>query len=113
MEGKEFKVLVADDSAFARKVVTSHLAGSEFVVVGEATTGDEAVDLYRSLQPDMVMLDIIMPDKTGAEAIAEISSEHEGVKAVMLSSLGTEEMVTQCLDAGATTFPGRESSGES
>lgn len=100
----EYRVLVADDSAFARRIVKSALENSEFKVVGEAKTDKEAVSLFGSLAPDVMLLDVIMPEVGGLAALREIMSLNPQANVVMLSSLGTEQAVTECLTTGARTF---------
>lgn len=99
-----YRVLVVDDSAFVRKIVTGHFEETEFEVVAEAENGAEAITQFDSCKPDLVLLDIIMPDKTGEEALAEIMQRDPTAAVMMLSSLGTEEMVTQCMENGARSF---------
>lgn len=101
---EQYTVLVADDSAFVRKVVSSHLTGSEFSVVAEAGNGEEALQLFRIHNPDVVLLDVIMPDKTGPEALEAMATEKPGVNVLVLSSMGSEEVVNGCLAAGAKGF---------
>lgn len=100
----QYSVLIADDSAFVRKVVGSHLTGTEFSVVAEAGTGQEAIELFRTHNPDICLLDVIMPDKTGPEALETMVSEKPAVKILVLSSMGSEEVVNGCLAAGAKGF---------
>lgn len=100
----EYKVLIADDSAFARRLVKSALENSEFKVVGEAKTDKEAVSMFGSLCPDIVLLDVIMPEIGGPAALRGIMGVNPGAKVIMLSSLGTEQAVMECLTAGARTF---------
>lgn len=100
----EYTVLIADDSAFVRKVVSSHLSGTEFSVIAEAGNGEEALQLFRTHNPDVVLLDVIMPDKTGPEALETMVAENPAVKVLVLSSMGSEEVVNGCLAAGAKSF---------
>ena len=101
---KRFRVLVADDSAFARRITVTSLANSEFEVVAEAKTDLEAIQKYKELAPDVVLLDIIMPEEGGTRALKDIIAVNPKAKVVMLSSLGTEEAITECLSLGAVTF---------
>lgn len=101
---KRFKVLVADDSAFARRIAVSSLANTEFDVVAEAKTDKETIELFRKVSPDLVLLDIIMPDEGGTTALKGIMEINPKAKVIMLSSLGTEEAITECLTLGAMTF---------
>jgi two-component system, chemotaxis family, chemotaxis protein CheY len=101
---KECKVVLADDSAFARKVITSYLDKTEFKVVAACENGRAAVEAFKSATPDIVMLDVIMPDMTGADALKAIMQLNPKAKVLMVSSLGTESMVTDCLSIGARGF---------
>jgi two-component system, chemotaxis family, chemotaxis protein CheY len=98
------RVLVVDDAAFMRKVVSDALATGGHEVVGEAGNGIEAVDRYRELQPEVVTLDITMPEKTGLEALAEIIAIDPNAKVLMCSALGQESKVIEALKLGAKNF---------
>jgi len=98
------RVLVVDDAAFMRKVVGDALATGGHEVVGEAGNGIEAVDRYRELQPEVVTLDITMPEKTGLEALAEIIAIDPNAKVLMCSALGQESKVIEALKLGAKNF---------
>lgn len=100
----EYKVLLADDSAFARRLARQALDKSEFKVVGEAKTAGEAGTQYSSLSPDIVLLDVVMPEGGGVAALRQIMEKNPNAKVVMLSSMGTEQVVTECLTIGAQTF---------
>jgi two-component system chemotaxis response regulator CheY len=97
-------VMVADDSAFVRRMLTTHLSGTEFQVVAEAVNGADAVEKYRIHTPDMLLLDIVMPVRNGPDALQEIMRSDQTAKVLMLSSMGTQEAVTQCLSLGARSF---------
>jgi two-component system, chemotaxis family, chemotaxis protein CheY len=101
---KTYKVLIADDSAFARKVIMSYLVGTEFQVVASADNGKTALEHFRASAPDIVLLDVIMPDMSGAEVLRVIMTEQPTARVLMVSSLGTEGMVTGCLAIGAKAF---------
>lgn len=101
---EEYKVLIADDSSFARRLVRSYLQDTEFNVVAEAANGLEAVARFKEQSPDLVVLDIIMPEQDGAAALGQLIQLDPNARVVMLSSLGTEDAVSQCLAAGAKTF---------
>ena len=98
------RVLVVDDAAFMRKVVGDALASGGHEVVGEAGNGVEAVARFRELKPELTMLDITMPEKTGLEALAEIVAIDPNAKVLMCSALGQESKVIEALKLGAKNF---------
>ena len=98
------RVLVVDDAAFMRKMVGDALSGGGHEVVGEAGNGDEAVQRYRELRPDVTTLDITMPEKDGISALKEIIAADPGAKVVMCSALGQESKVLESIKLGAKDF---------
>jgi two-component system, chemotaxis family, chemotaxis protein CheY len=98
------RVLVVDDAAFMRKVVSDALASGGHEVVGEAGNGAEAVQRYQELSPELVTLDITMPEKDGLEALGEIISIDPGAKVLMCSALGQESKVIESIQKGAKDF---------
>src|SRR3712207_2324437 len=98
------RVLVVDDAAFMRKMVTDALTKGGHEVVGEAGTGVEAVDRYRDLRPDVTTLDITMPEKDGLAALKEIIELDPSAKVVMCSALGQESKVLESIKLGAKDF---------
>ena len=98
------KVLIADDALFMRNLLKDILTKVGFTVVAEATNGEEAVALYRKHQPDLVTMDIVMPLKSGIEALEEIVKEDPYAKIVMCSALGQESLVLEAVQAGAKDF---------
>jgi two-component system chemotaxis response regulator CheY len=98
------RVLVVDDAAFMRKVLTDTLSRGGHEVVGEAATGMEAVDRFRELRPELTTLDITMPEKDGLTALREILSFDPSAKIVMCSALGQESKVLEAIRAGAKDF---------
>jgi len=101
---EQYSVLIADDSAFARRLVKRYLDGTEFRIVAEATNGIEAVAQYKAHSPDLVVLDVIMPEASGTDVLTSIMGLDPNAAVLMLSSLGTEDTVSQCLTTGAKTF---------
>lgn len=99
-----FRTLVVDDAVFVRRAIAQILHPSEFEVVGEATNGREAVQEYRRLQPDVVLMDIMMPEMDGIEAVRQIKQEHPDARIVMCSALGQERVIIEALSAGALDF---------
>ena len=98
------RVLVVDDAAFMRKVVSDALASGGHEVVGEAGNGNEAVQRYQELQPELTTLDITMPEKDGLVALAEIISINPSARVLMCSALGQESKVIESIKLGAKDF---------
>ncbi len=98
------RILIVDDAAFMREMLRDILTEEGYEIVAEAADGDEAISAYNDCQPDLVMLDIVMPRTSGLEALREISAAHPGANIVMCSALGQEALVTEALDAGAKDF---------
>jgi two-component system chemotaxis response regulator CheY len=99
-----FRCLVADDSAFARRNIANVVQTAGGDIVGEAANGEEAVDLYSRLRPDLVVLDITMPQLDGIEALRRIMDHDKNAKVVMISSIGHKEMVWKAICLGAKSF---------
>ena len=98
------RVLIADDAAFMREMLRDILRDSDFEVVGEASNGDEAVSRFQELTPDLITLDIVMPGKSGLDALREIMEHDAGACVVMCSALGQEALVMEALESGARDF---------
>jgi two-component system chemotaxis response regulator CheY len=98
------RVLVVDDAAFMRKMVTDALTKGGHDVVGEAGNGSEAVERWQELRPDLITLDITMPEKDGLSALKEIIALDPGAKVVMCSALGQESKVLESIKLGAKDF---------
>lgn len=97
-------VLIADDSMFMRKRLADILADAGHEVVGEAEDGEEAINMFRGLQPELVMLDITMPERNGIGALNHIMSTSPEANVIMCSALGEETVVQECIDTGAKAF---------
>lgn len=97
-------VLVVDDAAFMRVSIKNMISKHGFEVVGEAENGAIAVEKYKELNPDIVTLDITMPEMTGLEALKEIIKINPGAVVVMCSALGQESMVREAVVSGAKGF---------
>ena len=98
------RVLVVDDAVFMRKMVSDALAKNGHEVIGEASNGAEAVQRYQELQPEVMTLDITMPEKDGVAALKEIISIDPAARVVMCSALGQESKVLEAIRAGAKDF---------
>ncbi|KOO46381.1 response regulator [Priestia koreensis] len=98
------KILIVDDARFMRKTLTAILENSHYEVVGEAENGRQAVEMYRELQPALVMMDITMPEMSGMEALRIIKKEFSDSKVIMCSAMGQQKMVVDAIEAGAKDF---------
>lgn len=98
------KVLVVDDAAFMRLSLKNMLVKNEFEVVGDAENGAIAVDMYKKLKPDIVTMDITMPEMEGIEALKKILEFDPNANVIMISALGQEAKVKQAIILGAKGF---------
>ncbi|MCA1053522.1 response regulator [Rossellomorea aquimaris] len=98
------KILIVDDAAFMRMMIKDILTKNGFEVVGEAADGAQAVEKYKELQPDLVTMDITMPEKDGIAALKDIKSIDPGAKIIMCSAMGQQAMVIDAIQAGAKDF---------
>lgn len=99
-----YRFLIVDDSIFARKNIAKVVEAIGGIVAGEASNGKEAVDKYFALKPDLVLMDISMPEMEGIEALSLIRKRDKGAKVVIVSALGHEELVKKSLALGAKHF---------
>lgn len=98
------RVLVVDDAIFMRMKLKDILEKNGFEVVGEAQNGLEAVEKYKAESPDLVTMDITMPEMDGVEALKEIKKINGNAKVVMCSAMGQQAMVMEAIQAGAVDF---------
>jgi len=98
------KVLIVDDAAFMRMMIKDILTKNGYEVVGEGVNGQEAVDKYKELKPDLVTMDITMPEKDGIEALKEIVDLDSDAKIIMCSAMGQQSMVIEAIQKGAKDF---------
>ena len=98
------RVLIVDDAAFMRKMLGDVLAKGGHEVIGEGANGTEAIAQYQALRPDIMTLDITMPEKDGLSALKEILSLDAGARVVMCSALGQESKVLEAIKSGAKDF---------
>ena len=100
---RKIKILIADDHQVVRMGLSSIIAAeSDMLLVGEASDGNEAVSLAQKLSPDIVLMDLMMPQKDGAEATAEILAANPGVKILVLTTFGESAEMKRAMDAGAS-----------
>lgn len=98
------RVLIVDDAAFMRIKLKDILEKNGYEVAGEAQDGNEAVAKYKETQPDLVTMDITMPDKDGVEALKEIKAIDKNATVLMCSAMGQQTMVMDAIRAGAIDF---------
>ena len=97
-------VLICDDAVFMRTMLSDILSNAGFSVVGQAQTGAEAVAKYKELQPDLVTMDIVMPDMGGIEAVRAIVADYPEAKILMCSAMGQQSLVVEAIQSGARDF---------
>ena len=98
------KILVVDDAPLMRMMIKDILVKNGYDVVGEATNGAEAVARFRELEPDLVTMDITMPEMDGITALKEIKKTHPQARIIMCSAMGQQAMVLEAIQAGARDF---------
>lgn len=97
-------VMTVDDSAAILTIIAAYLEDSEFSVIASERDGRRAVQRFEEIRPDIVLLDLIMPGQSGVETLAQILAIDPDACIVMISSLGTEDAVHECLTTGARSF---------
>jgi two-component system chemotaxis response regulator CheY len=98
------RILVADDASFMRQMIREIIETEGHEVIAEASDGVEAVEAYKQHQPDLVMMDIVMPRRSGIDAVKGLVQMDPNACVVMCSALGQESLVTEALQAGAKDF---------
>jgi len=98
------RVLVADDARFMRQLIREIVEPEGFEVVGEAADGRAVVEEFARLRPDVVTMDIVMPKRSGIDAVKEILALDPTARIVMVSALGQEALVMEALQAGAADY---------
>lgn len=101
------KILIADDALFMRKLLADILVNHGHEIIGEASTAKEAIALYEELKPDLLTLDIIMPeddDITTTIAIKEIIETDKNANIIIVSAIGQQQIIDETLQAGARDF---------
>lgn len=100
------KLLIVDDAKLIHFLVKKIITANDIpdVEFQDAFNGNEAIEIARDFKPDLVLLDVVMPEKDGIETLKVLKEEHPDLKVIMVSSLGTEEKVTEALKLGALAF---------
>ncbi len=98
------RVLIVDDSPIVHHLLRKTLESAGHEVCGDAKNGREGVDLYNKLQPDVVFMDVTMPQMDGIEAVKVIRSQHGTAKIIMLTAMGDEQIMNEAQAAGVSVF---------
>jgi len=98
------RVMIVDDALFMRNMLKDICQRAGYAVVAEADSGEAALELYRQHRPDLVTMDIVMPKRSGIEALQEIMAEDPAARVVMISALGQDALVIEAIEAGARDF---------
>ncbi|MFH1791756.1 MAG: response regulator [Candidatus Omnitrophota bacterium] len=104
MAGKKAKIMVVDDAIFMRRMLSDILKQGGHEVVAEAANGKESIEQYKKVKPDMVTMDIIMPELGGIEAVKEIMGLDHAAQIIMVSAMGQQQLVVEAIQAGAKDF---------
>ncbi len=96
------KILISDDSQFMRKILSDILTKNGFDNIIEAVNGEQAVEKFKSEKPDLMLLDVIMPEKDGIEVAKELIPQ--GAKVIMVSAVGQDDMIKQAKDLGVLGY---------
>ena len=102
--GSGQRVLIVDDSPIMRQMLVKIFTDEGFSVAGEAVDGAEALEMFESLKPDLITLDIVMPKMRGIEVLERIMSSTPGAKVIMASSVSDARTVMHCLKMGAKQY---------
>ena len=97
-------ILICDDAAFMRMMIKDILTKNGYNIAGEAENGAKAVEKYAELKPDLVLMDITMPEMDGIEALKKIKASDPGASVIMCSAMGQQAMVIEAIQGGAKDF---------
>jgi two-component system chemotaxis response regulator CheY len=97
-------ILIVDDAAFMRMLLKKIVTSNGYFVAGEASDGNEAIEMYAQLKPALVTMDVVMPDKDGVEATKNIMSRDPGAKIIMCTAVGQQSVVMDAMKAGASGY---------
>lgn len=98
------RILISDDAAFMRMMIKDILTKAGYEVAGEAENGAKAVERYNELKPDLVLMDITMPEMDGIQALKKIKEGDGNAKVIMCSAMGQQAMVIEAIQSGAKDF---------
>ena len=97
-------ILICDDAAFMRMMIKDILTKNGYTIVGEAENGQKAVEKYNETKPDLVMMDITMPEMDGIQALKKIKATDPNAAIIMCSAMGQQAMVIESIQSGAKDF---------
>ena len=97
-------ILIVDDAAFMRMMIKDILSKNGYTVAGEAENGVKAIEKYNEVKPDLVLMDITMPEKDGIQALKDIKAIDPSAQIIMCSAMGQQAMVIESIQAGAKDF---------
>lgn len=98
------RILIADDVAFVRKTLTQIISSAKHQVVAEAKDGIEALDLFKQHQPDLILMDIVMPRMGGIETTRQILKFFKDAKIIIVTSMGQEHLIMEAINSGARDY---------
>lgn len=98
------RILICDDAIFMRTMIADILSGAGYDVVGQAESGLQAVERYKTLKPDLVTMDIVMPDMGGIDAVKAIIALDPNARILMCSAMGQQALVVEAIQSGAKDF---------
>jgi two-component system chemotaxis response regulator CheY len=98
------RILIVDDSFYMRTMLKNMLTDAGYDVVGEAANGQQALEMAAATRPDLITLDVILPDNTGLDVLKGIRQEQPNVRIVMCSAVGQEVIVNEALESGAVAY---------
>lgn len=98
------RVMIVDDALFMRNILKDIFEQAGYAVVAEADNGEEVLPLYREVAPDLVTMDIVMPKRSGLEALRELMAADPAARVIMVSALGQEALVLEAVESGARDF---------
>ncbi len=104
VSGLSKRILIVDDAAIIRRILKAMFAKNGFTVAGEAEDGKKGIELYSELKPDLVTMDITMPNVDGISAVKEILGNDPDAKIIMVSSVGQENVIREAIGLGALDF---------
>lgn len=97
-------ILICDDAAFMRMMIKDILTKNGYNIAGEAENGLKAVEKYNEVKPDLVLMDITMPEMDGIQALKQIKSQDPSASVIMCSAMGQQAMVIEAIQSGAKDF---------